>query len=793
MHGNTTAPTEKTQASPADVSLESWPWVTVLPSRYERGLSAGTAAAETEDPPQVHPAVPLTFALAREYETDAHAQPLQVAARNGEMCWRVPRINKDGLAVLRDLGYFVSCSSLFIDVDSPKETHADRSVLEGWRREQDEVLEALPWRATMGFYATKNGYRLVWALPGFGMDPEDFETYAESFRHELSKHGIEADPACRDWGRLYRLPRVVREEERLALPMDLSRLGNLDWRAPRARGAKRPGAARQTGTASAAPAFVLPEVVLPGQRNDTLFRFACSLRARGHEEAAILQHLHGINEDRGRMPEPLDDNDLRRIAKSAASYDKGDDNTRWPRGFMRTDAGNAERLVASHGVDLRHCHPWKKWFVWGGNRWAEDDTGEIMRRTKSTVRAMYGEAALLDDLAAKNDDAQSDDEKPDKDSPGADLRKWATKSESRARLEAMVQLATSERSIPVLPDELDADPYVLNVLNGTLDLRTFKLRPHLRKDLITKIAPVSYEPGARSDQFDRFMSEATGGDEDLAAFLQRVAGLCLLGDQPEEKLFLLHGPGGTGKTTFVEALKTMLGDYSMSADFETFIQRNQGAGVLNDVARMKGCRLVAGSEVDDGAKLAQAVVKALTGGDAVSARFLYREYFEFLPQFTLVLVANHAPRTSFTDSGMERRIVIVPFEHVVPPERRDPKVKASLRDPAIAGTAILSWAVEGLALYRREGLGIPDAVTSATAAYRDEMDPLREFLEEACVLMPEAKAKRTELYSRYANLATGSGSRHVLGRNAFYEALRTHGFKESRDGGGRCFNGIMLR
>jgi len=382
--------------------------------------------------------------------------------------------------------------------------------------------------------------------------------------------------------------------------------------------------------------------------------------------------------------------------------------------FASTDYGNAERLVVLHGDDLHYCHPFKKWFVWNGKRWKQDDTGEVIRRAKMTVRSISEEASKIED----------DDKRKQK-------MWWALNSEGEKRIKSMIQLAQTELPVPVVPAQLDADPWLLNVLNGTIDLRSGKLQPHRREDLITKLAPVEWRGLDESlDLWDRFLDETTNGDDELKTFLQLAAGYSLTGDISEEVLYFVHGPAASGKSTFVEALKTAFGDYASTADFDVFLKRRDSGGPRNDIARLAGSRFVASIEVEEGKALAEGLIKSLTGGDVVAARFLYQEAFEFMPSFKLWLVANHAPKVAANDAAMWRRILRVPFEQVVPEERRDPTLKAKLRDPGFAGPAVLAWTVRGSLLWQNEGMQVPDCVKAATQEYREEMDPLRDFFED---------------------------------------------------------------
>lgn len=439
-----------------------------------------------------------------------------------------------------------------------------------------------------------------------------------------------------------------------------------------------------------------------------------------------------------------------------------------------TDLGNAERLIDQHGAGLRSCEG--RWLVWDGRRWCDDSTGEAQRRAVDTVRSMYREASTLVDAEARKA-----------------LAGWARKSESRRRLGDMLELAKSLPGVPVRREELDAAPWSLNCANGTIDLRCGELRPHQAGDLLTRITPVSYDPAAwRPDApsvWNSFLATVTGGDASLAAFLQRAAGYSLTGDTSEEVLFFVHGPAASGKSTFIDAVRAALGEYAATADFETFLARGVVGGVRNDIARLSGARFVASVEVDQGKRLAEGLLKTITGGDTVTARFLYQEAFEFAPQFKLWLVANDAPHVRDSDDAIWRRILRLPFEQVIPAGQRDPRVKATLRTDARA--EVLAWAVQGCLAWQREGLRVPDVVTQATAAYRAEQDPLRDFLAECCVLAPHAWAATADLWDAYQEWGKGQ---YTVNKHDFYVRLGKLGCERKPDGYGtrRGWRGIGL-
>ena len=423
-----------------------------------------------------------------------------------------------------------------------------------------------------------------------------------------------------------------------------------------------------------------------------------------------------------------------------------------------TDLGNARRLVRSHRHELRYVPQWRTWLAWDGRRWRRDATGEVQRRAKEVVGQLHREA-----WAAGGD-------------RGKEISKWAERSEAEVRLRAMVEVASTEPSIPVEPNQLDADPWLLNVLNGTIDLRTGNIREHRPDDLMTKMAPVTYDPTATYDRWDDFLEQVTDGDESVVTFLRRAAGYTLTGTTVEEKLFFCYGPTASGKSTFLDALGACLGDYGATADFETFVAKEHSGGAKSDVARLAGSRFVRSVEVDEGKRLAEGLVKGLTGGDLITARFLYGNEFEFLPAFKLWLAANDAPRVRHSDEALWRRILRVPFNHSVPEAKRDPTLKRDLRSLSVGGPAVLAWAVRGCLEWQAEKLGVPARVVEETAAYRDEQDPLKEFLEDRCIERDGVWCTKDHLYSAYEQWA----GKRPMSRRKLAELLTQRGFQDDR-------------
>ncbi len=468
-----------------------------------------------------------------------------------------------------------------------------------------------------------------------------------------------------------------------------------------------------------------------------------------------------------------------------------------------TDLRNAERLVEEHGADLRYVTAWKKSAAWRGSRWTvEDDDGEMMCRAKDVVRRMLADARKA--VQATTRAVLEATEKHGKDSPQATragcalgtakaAHAWAVRSQSSKALSAMISLAKTDPAIRITHDALDANPMVLNCPNGTINLASGELRPHRRQDLCTKMTAAPFDPDARSELWDRVLLESMDGDAELVAYFQRAAGYSCTGRTSEEKLFTVIGPTRGGKSTIVESLRAALGSYAMTAPIEAFLQQKNTGGATPDIARLAGARLVVSIEVEKGRRLAQGLVKSVTGGDVVPARFLYSETFEFKPTLKLWIVANDAPTVSDDDAAMWARIHRVPFPCTVPPEKRDPAVKATLLDVSCSGAAVLAWMVAGCVQWQAKGLGTCAAVERATSDYRKESDPLRDFIGEACTLNPDVRVSRKELREAYEEWAGEAGGRFALDGREFTKRVRlVPGVGEAIVKGARFWTGLAL-
>lgn len=436
--------------------------------------------------------------------------------------------------------------------------------------------------------------------------------------------------------------------------------------------------------------------------------------------------------------------------------------------FNYTDVGNGKRLIARHGRDIKFCHSWNKWLVWDGKRWKIDDTGGVERRAKETILDLYQQALNM---------------------PEDERRKMidhARRSESSMRIKAMVSMAESEA--PILAEELDQDPWLLNCNNGTVDLRTGELRPHKREDYITKLAPVNYEV-ADCPLFAGFLNRIMDGNDNLINYIQRAIGYSITGDTREQVIFMPYGSGANGKTTLIEILREALGDYAAHTPPETLLLK-EGNGISNDIARLKGARMVTAAEVEEGKKLAESLVKQMTGGERMTARFMRAEFFEYKPTFKLWLATNHKPIIKGTDNAIWRRIHLIPFNVTIPEPERDKdlinKLKAEL-------SGILYWIIDGCLIWQREGLGTPEEVRQATNMYKEEMDIMGGFINECCTVDPVAEIKAKELYQAYIEWCRDNGDKYPLSQKSFGMRLAERGFQKRKSTGGLYkYYGITL-
>ncbi len=409
-----------------------------------------------------------------------------------------------------------------------------------------------------------------------------------------------------------------------------------------------------------------------------------------------------------------------------------------------TDFGMARRLVALHGDRLRYVRPWRRWLVWDGCRWAPDVDGAAERAGKATGRLLQVAAAL----------GSSDRRKA--------MRRAADRAESAVGTRAILEQACTELELGVTPDQLDADPFLLNCRNGTLDLRTYELHPHDPADLLTKVTRAAYDPAASCTDFDRFL-EQVQPDVAMREFLQRMLGHTISGQVVEHLLAVLAGRGANGKSTLTDVVLEALGDYACTTDPDLLI--DTGTSHPTGVADLMGRRLAITHETDRGRRLAEGTVKRLTGGDRVKARWMRGDFFEFTPSHSVVLATNHRPDVRGDDEGIWRRLCLVPFDVVVPEDRRDARLPDRLR---LELDGILNWLVAGYKAWNTDGLQPPEAVLDATKAYRADSDPIARWITDRCLTSPRHHTPAAALWRSWINWChqqgIDPGTQTALGR-----------------------------
>jgi P4 family phage/plasmid primase-like protien len=449
-------------------------------------------------------------------------------------------------------------------------------------------------------------------------------------------------------------------------------------------------------------------------------------------------------------------------------------------GFAPTDTGNGERYAAQHGGDVKHTAG-LGWLHYDAGRWIPDRTGEVQRRAKATAISINIEAGQTSD-----------------DGHRKQLREWAGKSESMAKRDAMIRAAQSEPQITALAEQFDANKWLFNTANGTIDLRTGKLQDHRREDLITKFSSVAFDPQAKCPTFRAFLSAIMGKDAALVEFVQRAVGYSLTGDTREQCFFVLHGNGSNGKSTLLDTLRELLGDYGMQTKPDTLLARRE-EGINNDVARLRGARFVTAVETGEGKRLAESKIKEMTGGDYITARFLFKENFDFKPEFKIFLATNHKPEIKGTDDGIWRRVRLIPFNvrfwnaqrgESGPPELRANKLLLEQLRAELPG--ILTWAVEGCLKWQRDGLTAPKAVLEATNKYREEEDVLGAFLKDCCVIGPKCHTTSKALNDVYAQWCEANGEKPIS-KIALAKKLQERGFIPTKTSIARGFQGVGLK
>ena len=425
--------------------------------------------------------------------------------------------------------------------------------------------------------------------------------------------------------------------------------------------------------------------------------------------------------------------------------------------YNLTDAGNAECFKELFGNEFVFLREKKKWLRFDGIKWSEDS--QVILRMLDTARERGKQAWELQDIEKQKA-----------------VVRWCLSSESRMKLNAALSIAESMLLQSIT--SFDADPFIICCANGPLDLRTGNLLPPKKDDWLYKSTNVHYDPEAKYERFSRFIEEIFDRDRNIIDFVQKAIGYSLTGLTTEQVLFILYGTGANGKSVFLNLIGDLLGDYSLTTPASTFKDNPYHDGIPNDIARMAGARFVKSIEVKEGTRLNEERIKALTGGDRVTARFLHNEFFEFTPLCKFWIAVNHKPVVWGSDEAIWRRIRLIPFEMFFPPERRDPHLYETLKSEL---SGVLAWAVEGCLKWQREGLEAVGKVRTATETYRAESDLIAQFLEEKTVKTLTGRTKAGDLYKAYEAWCKEHGEFVITGTK-FGKRMEEKGFLKKKEG-----------
>ena len=444
-----------------------------------------------------------------------------------------------------------------------------------------------------------------------------------------------------------------------------------------------------------------------------------------------------------------------------------------------TDVGNSERLIDQFSRQLRYCHQMKSWYIWNYSegRWKGDANGYINRIAKDVVRRIFVEASR----APNKPHAQR-------------MSSWAYQCECRSHMEGMIEIAKSSKSVVIDPGEFDKNDYQFNLRNGTLNLGTLELQPHNRDNTISKLAEYEYNKNATCPMFTKYLQRifrSNPNKDEIIKFLQRAVGYSLTGSTQEQCLFLLYGSGANGKTVFLDVMLEVLGEYGTTTQSRTFTtERGQ---INNDIAALVGRRFVCASENSSDSKLDEALIKQLTGGESISARFLHKEFFVFKPKFKLWWGFNHPPAISDMTNSIWRRIKIIPFTEILPESEWDKKLSLKIIANELPG--VLNWAIEGLKEYNKIGLQQPEVITAATKNYKNDQDVLRDFFVSTYLETDSEsdEVKASDLYAAYKMWWLNIESSKPMSSTKFGRLIRDRGIHKVEKNTGNYYTHIISK
>lgn len=513
------------------------------------------------------------------------------------------------------------------------------------------------------------------------------------------------------------------------------------------------------------------DVILEGNRNDSLFRKASGLRGQGLSTIEIDREIQTLNQTVCNPPLPY--GEVTALVKSASKYPPNLVSETSDVLTTLNDAGNANRLVSSIGKYLRYVSERKEWLVWIDGRWQSDSHNiKLNEYAQVVAKSIYCEASLVSDS-----------------SHCKLISQHANSSQNMQRLNSMISLAQKDSRVAIPLLQLDANKKLLGVANGVVDLNTGELIENKPEMLITKFAPVQYDKEAKCPMFIDFLKQIFNDDQLVISYVQRMMGYCLTGLTSSQVLFFFYGTGANGKSTLLNVIEGLLGkDLCKQVPAEVLVMKKYGETPSNGTARLHGTRVAMANELPHNSFFNETVIKQLTGEDTVAARFLFKEHFDFKPEFKLIIVGNHKPVIQNTDNGIWRRIHMLDFPVSIPEGQRDLKLNEKLKSEL---SGILNFAIVGCLECCANGLQPPQSVIESVEEYRADMDVFGSWLDENIVESASSEVYASKLYENYKEWADINGFK-AMSSTAFGRLMKERGYLKVRDSNGFKYKSIKL-
>lgn len=511
------------------------------------------------------------------------------------------------------------------------------------------------------------------------------------------------------------------------------------------------------------------------QKMDAIYRQSGMMRSKWDEKRenstygalTIQKSIRGTTN----YYQPVDDFDLNILDMSSKPKLK-------PKHFSYDDTGNSGRFMRAFGERVKYSFNNKKWYYYSGKVWVMDDLGKVYEMADMIAKSISKEPIVVSDETNEKLVEQAEKNK-------AKHVKYSRSVSGKQRM-----ITDTQHRVAIGTDAFDRDPYLFNTVSGYIDLNNRHLMKHNPSKMMSKMSYSEYNPEADCQQWIKFLNEIFQGDQELIDYIQRAIGYSMSGDVSEQVMFFLVGDGQNGKSVFVNVLNDVMGSYGTAIQPSTLMASNRdGSSASPDIARLKGARFVTTSEPNKGMKLDEGIVKQMTGDDKITARHLNAEFFEYKPEFKIWMTTNHKPVIQGTDTGIWRRIVIIPFEYQIPKDKIDKKLTSKLKGEL---TGILNWCVDGYEAWRENGLMEPDLIAKQRGEYRNEMDIVHRFVDENCVINPNVEEVATDLWKAYHSWVKEGNEWGNMSRTKFGIELSKRFNKKQNSKGRIVYQGLKL-